>query len=384
LKKIILLFILTVGLTSCSDDSNGDNDNETEITYADVKPTQTKYKAYYGQKLTKNSTSVTSRSFETSPDAEMNKPVSAIFYPRTQTISFSNIFDNKTVEYKVTSITINEGVSVVYSFEINGSTFKCTIEEKTNLNIANVIINFAGGYYKFEITDSAKKNIAKLVSKVTYTAKYQPTISYTIKYTYADTLLMQSVRNSYDAQALKDVIRINDYSYDGAKLIKKVSKKDGIIVSTITYEYENNLITKETIVTQDNIKRINTFEYDNLGRIITVNYFNSTGANFNSRNYTFEKNKLTTIYTDSQDSYRDVEVSTYESDRMPFLISQDEILDPFLYLGITKSISTSREGEVQYFGDFSYEYSADGLLIKRTEILDGDQVTTLVREYVEE
>ena len=37
LKKIILLFILAVGLTSCSSDSNDDN-NETEITYADVKP----------------------------------------------------------------------------------------------------------------------------------------------------------------------------------------------------------------------------------------------------------------------------------------------------------------------------------------------------------
>jgi len=384
LKKIILLFILTVGLTSCSNDSNDNNENQTEITYADVKPTQTKYKAYYGQKLTKNSTSVTSRSFETSPDAEMNKPVSAIFYPRTQTISFSNIFDNKTVEYKVTSITINEGVSVVYSFEINGSTFKCTIEEKTNLNIANVIINFAGGYYKFEITDSDKKNIAKLVSKVTVTTKYAPQNNYTVKYIYADTLLKQSVRNYFD-QNMQALVTITDFTYDGGKLVGRTSKKeDGTILGNYSFEYENNLIVKKNNIVNGKPIKASTYEYDKEGRVVTAYFWNSSGNIASTISYTFEKNKMTTIYTDPAGSYRDVEVSIYESDRKPYLISQDQILEPFTYLNFTQSVVTTKEGESIDYGDSSFEYSTDGLLIKKTEIYDGDPLSILVREYVEE
>lgn len=383
LKKIILLFILTVGLTSCSNDSNDDNDNQTEITYADVKPTQTKYKAYYGQKLTKNSTSVTSRSSETSPGTEMNKPVSAIFYPRTQTISFSNIFDNKTVEYKVTSITINEGVSV-YNFNMNGAILACTITEKTNSNTANVVINFTGGFYKFEITDFGKKNIAKLVSNVTFTAKYVPVNNYTLKYTYADTLLIKAVRNYFD-QNLQPVINITDYTYDAGKLVGRISKKgDGTIVGNYSYDYENNLIVKKNNIVNGKAIKSNTYEYDTQGRVVKAYYWNSSGNIASILSYTYEKNKMTTIYTDPAGSYRNVEVSIYESDRKPFLISQDQILDPFIYLNITQSVVTTQEGQSIDYGDFSYDYSSEGLLLKRTEFEKGDALSVVIREYVEE
>ena len=383
LRKIILLFILTVGLTSCSNDSNDDNDNQTEITYADVKPTQTKYKAYYGQKLTKSSTSVTSRSSETSPGTEMNKPVSAIFYPRTQTISFSNIFDNKTVEYKVMSITINEGVSV-YNFNMNGATLACTITEKTNSNTANVVINFTGGYYKFEITDSAKKNIAKLLSKVTVTTKYVPKNNYTVKYIYSDTLLIQCVRNYFD-QNMQPLVAITDFTYDGGKLVGKTSKKeDGTILGNYSFEYENNLIVKKNNIVNGKAIKASTYEYDKQGRVITAYFWNSSGNIATIISYTFEKDKMTTIYTDPAGSYRNVEVSIYESDRKPYLISQDQILDPFAYLNFTQSVVTTREGESMDHGDSDFEYSTDGLLIKKTEIYDGDPLSVLVREYVEE
>jgi hypothetical protein len=93
---------------------------------------------------------------------------------------------------------------------------------------------------------------------------------------------------------------------------------------------------------------------------------------------------MTTIYTDPAGSYRDVEVSIYESDRKPYLISQDQILEPFTYLNFTQSVVTTKEGESIDYGDSSFEYSTDGLLIKKTEIYDGDPLSILVREYVEE
>lgn len=384
LKKNILLFILAVGLTSCSSDSNDDN-NETEITYADVKPTQTKYKAYYGQKVVKNSGSIASKSTESGSGVETVKPVSVVFYPRTQTISFSNIFDNKTLEYKVTKITTNTGVSVIYDFMINETTFTCTISEKTNSTPANVVITFAGGFYKFDITDSAKKNIAKLVSKLTYTAKYAPELNYTLKYIYKDTLLVQLVRNYFDRNTLKELISITDYTYDRGKLVGRTSRmEDGTILANYSFEYENNLITKmNTIVDGKVVKKI-TYEYDKQGRVSTAYYGNASGNISTIISYTFEKNKMTTIYTDPAGSYRDVEVSVYESDRKPFLISQDQILEPFIYLKFTQSVITDNNGMPIPYPDNVFEYSADGLLIKETEVDNGDQLSFKVLEYIEE
>lgn len=381
-KKWMLVLVLILGLASCSSD-DAQEENSPEVVYADVKPTQTKYKAFYGQKLTKNLTSATSRSAETSPNTEMIKPVSVIFYPRTQTISFSNIFDNKTVEYKVTAITNNTGVSVIYNFKINETTFTCTITEKTASTPANVVITFTGGFYKFDLTDSAKKNIAKLVSKVTMTAQYAPENNYTINYTYSDTLLIQSVRNSFD-ENLQPLVSITDYTYDGGKLVGRISRKDGTIVGNNSFEYENNLITKKNTIVDGKAIKINSYEYDKQGRVITTNYWNISGALSSIISYTFEKNKMTTVYTNPSGSYRDVEVSTYESDRKPFLISQDQILEPFIYLNFTQSVITTKEGQSIDYGDNYFEYSEDGLLIKKTEVFNGDTLSVTVREYVEE
>jgi len=383
-KKWMLVLVLILGLTSCSSD-DAQEENPPEVVYADVKPTQTKYKAFYGQKLTTNLTLATSRSAETSPNTEMIKPVSVIFYPRTQTISFSNIFDNKTVEYKVTAITNNTGVSVIYNFKINETTFTCTITEKTASTPANVVITFTGGFYKFDLTDSAKKNIAKLVSKITSRASYNNSVIYSAKYTYADTLVTQYVRTSYNEITLEDVVSIVDYSYEGSKLVKRVTRaQDGSLIGTSTFEYENNLITKETVISPSNTKRINTYEYDKQGRITAIYNFYSSGTGFNVRFHSYEKNKMTTIYTDSKDSYYDVETSIYDSDRKPFLISQDQILEPFIILHITKSTSITREGQIIDYGDSYFEYSADGLLIKKTEVFNGETLSVTVREYVEE
>jgi hypothetical protein len=382
-KKWMLVLVLILGLTSCSSD-DAQEDNSPEVVYADVKPTQTKYKAFYGQKLTKNLTSGTARSAETSPNDEMIKPVSVIFYPRTQTISFSNIFDNKTVEYKVTTITNNTGVSVIYNFKINETTFTCTITEKTTSTPANVVITFTGGFYKFEITDAAKKNIAKLVSKVIYTTKYVPELNYTITYTYSDTLLTQLVRNSFD-QSLQPVVTITDYTYDGDKLVGRTSRrKDGTIVGNYGFEYENNLITKMNTIVDGKVTKSNTYEYDKQGRVITAYIRNSNGSISTIISYTFEKNKMTTIYTDPAGSYRDVEVSTYDSDRKPFLISQDQILEPFIYLNFTQSIVTGNEGIPIPYPDNIFEYSTDGLLVKTTEMDAGDPLSVRIREYIEE
>lgn len=382
-KKWMLVLVLILGLASCSGDGQ-EGENSPEVVYADVKPNQTKYKAYYGQKLTKN-TSVASRSAETSTNGEVSKPVSVIFYPRTQTISFSNIFDNKTVEYKVTAIGTIPGVKVVYNFKINETTFTCTITEKTATTTANVVITFAGGFYKFDITDFAKKNIAKLLSKTITTQPSSPDQSYIVNYIYSDTVLVQTVRYHVDPSSYQTVVGIVDYSYEAGKLISRITRKgDGSISNTSTFEYENNLITKETVVYATNSKRNIKYEYDNQGRISAIYTFFNAGTNYSVRFHTYEKNKMTTIYTDSTDSYYDTEISVYNSDRKPYLISQDQILEPFVLLDITKSSSTSRDGQFTDFGDFYFEYSPDGFPTKRTDISNGETLSTKVFEYVEE
>lgn len=379
LKKLLLLLVLILGLTSCSNDTSEDN-NSTEVVYADVKPNQSKYKAFYGQKLSKN-LSVASRSSAVNPGgAESIKPVSVIFYPLTQTISFSNIFDNTTVEYKVTDVVVNGEVSVIYNFKIKEVSFSCTITNKTDSTAANAVITFAGGFYKFDITESDKKRIAKLVSKVTYTAKYVSDLNYTIKYTYADTLLVKLVRNYRNQNTLKDEVLVSDYTYDGGKLIKRTTKiTDDPILYTTTYEYTNNLITKVIASAGDNKPSVRTYQYDEQGRLIFAKY-----ASTLIMNYTYEKNKLTTTYTDSGNTYLETETSIYESDKKPFLISQDLILDPFLYLDIPESTLIDNDGISHKIYDYKFEYSPEGLFIKKMSMDGSDVLDTLVREYIEE
>ena len=375
--------MLILSLASCSSENDAqEDDDSSEIVYADVKPTQTKYKAFYGQKLTKNITSVASRSAEATPNTEMTKPVSVIFYPRTQTISFSNIFDNKTLEYKVTGIETIAGVSVIYNFKINEATFKCTISEKTASSAANVIITFTGGFYKFDLTDSAKKNIAKLLSKVTFTSQYIQN-NYTTNYVYSDTLLVQAVRNYYDQKTLEPLISIVDYGYEGAKLVSKTTKKaDGTLVKTTNYKYENNVITKAIHSTAESVTGETTYKYDNQGRVISSRYLNNLTGYDDIMNFSYEKNKLTTIYTNSEKSYYDTEVLVYNSDRKVHLISQDDSLYPLLNLDITSIVTTDNEGHV-YSSAYSYEFSPEGFMLKMTE-QNSPNPSIQVREYVEE
>jgi len=367
MNKIILLFVLALGLTSCSnDDSQGDNPSP-EVVYADVKPTQSKYKAYYGAKLIKY-VGQTSKTSEAVSGTETVKPVSVIFYPRTQTITFSNIFDNSTVEYKVTAI-VKETSKTIYSFQINNVAYTCTVSEKTDSSAANVVISFSGGSYKFDISESNQNKIAKLVSKVAYTAKNDSTLDYVIKYTYNDTLLKQSIRNYTDQITLQPAIRVTDYKYDGSRLIEKTFTKDGVLLSKTTYEYENNFITKETSVSNNNKVIIHTYEYDNEGRLSKAYGKTGTGTGFYEiTTYAYEKNKMTSVVTDSAKSFHITEVSIYESNRKPFLISQDLILDPFLYVNFTHSGFTDMmDGLYHLYWDKTYEYTNDGYCIKELE-----------------
>ncbi|GAA3733116.1 hypothetical protein GCM10022422_14750 [Flavobacterium ginsengisoli] len=377
MKKIILLFVLALGLTSCSNDSQDDN-SQPEVVYADVKPTQSKYKAYYGAKITK-STGQASKTAEVGSGTETIKPVSVIFYPRTQTIGFSNIFDNSTVEYKVTNI-VKEALKTIYSFQINNVAYTCTISAKTDSTAANVVISFSGGSYKFDISESSQNKIAKLVSKVIYTSKNVSDLDYVVEYTYADTLLIKSIRNYKDQVTLKPSVLTTDYKYDGSRLIEKTVTNDNGNYTKISYEYENNFITKATSVSSTNQVRIYIYEYDNQGRLSKAFGKTGTGTSFfDIITYTYEKNKLTSVVTDSAQSFRDTEVSIYESDRKPFLISQELILNPFLYMNFTHSGYTDMNGEYSVYWDRTFEYTPDGYL---TKMLSEDDSMTY--EYIEE
>ncbi len=377
MKKIILLFVLVLGLTSCSNDSQEDN-SVPEVVYADVKPTQSKYKAYYGAKLIK-SAGQTSKTTEVVSGTETVKPVSAIFYPRTQTIAFSNIFDNSTVEYKVTAI-VRETVKTVYSFQINNVTYSCTVLEKTDSSPTNIVISFSGGSYKFDVTEATQNKIAKLVSKVIYTAKYVSDLDYVTKYTYTDTLLKQSIRNYKDQITLQPSVLTTDYKYDGSKLIERMSTRDDGSFTKMTYEYTGNLITKATSVSNNNQIRIYTYEYDNQGRLSKAYSKTGTGTSFfEIITYTYEKNKITSIITDSAKSFYDTEVGIYESDRKPFLISQDQILNPYLYINFTNSSYTDVNGNYHLYWDRTFEYTNDGYCIKMLN--ENDSMTY---EYIEE
>ncbi|RZJ55896.1 MAG: hypothetical protein EOO44_01625 [Flavobacterium sp.] len=361
MKKIILLFVLVAGLTSCSNDSQ--DETTPEVTYADVKPTQTKYKAYYGEKLVKLG-SIASKNTETSPGSEMFKPVSVIYYPRTNTISFSNIFDNTTVEYPVTSTVTNE-ISIVYSFKINGATFTCTITIKDNKAIKIVIV-YGNATYTFDITIADSKKLAKLLVSDIRTSPNAASNS-TREYFYSDTLVNSSVYRYKDPNTLEDLVRYTEYKYEGAKLIgtDRVDE-DGTILSSVLYTYENNLIVKATNKSAEGtITSVTLYEYDSNKRISAVKFANvNLVVNF-ARYYTYpKKNTMNVVYKGKNDVLEETEVCTYDDQRKIFLVTQDQILEPFLYLPITHAVSTTPEGEEYSYPDISYEYSADGYLIK--------------------
>ncbi len=384
LKKWMFLLVIVLGLTSCDNETS--DDSQTEIVYADVKPTQTKYKAYYGTKISKISGSIASKSTAANPGVETTKPVSVIFYPRTQTISFSNIFDNTTLEYKVTSIG-NGTNSVTYTFKINGVEYQCIISEKTDSAAATIKITFAGGYYQFEVTEAAKAKILQLVVKEIATSPNKAS-TYTVQYSYNDSLLVQSVRNSFDPNTLEPFVQITDFSYaaDG-KLTGKISKDgNGVVKSKVVYDYTNNQITKSTASNAEGtVTQISKYEYDSNGRIAACYFGNSTNTSYNLiYHFSYDTNKLTTIYTNSKETFRDVEISTYDSSRKPFLISQDQILNPFAILDIKTSVSTDQDGVVTDFGTVNYEYSAQGLRVKAITANENGDPDVQTRTYKEE
>ncbi|WP_161595800.1 RHS repeat domain-containing protein [Flavobacterium pectinovorum] len=388
-KKGMLLLLLILGMASCSSDTQ-DGSTKPEIVYADVKPTQTKYKAFYGERIVKIKGSGTSRPNNADPSPQpipdVVKPVSVIYYPLTQTISFSNIFENTRVEYKVTAITVNKGISVIYSFKIGETVYTCKIIEKTFISPATVTVYFAGGSYQFNVTSSEKMKIAKLLSKQTNTSTANSKRNYTIQYTYKDTLVVKSVRNYNDSKTGVAMVQVSDFVYNGAKIASKtLSNGEGAILKKVTYSYENNLITKATTTDPAGNVTIDTYEYDAQGRLITTHYGNSSGTIFYMiRHYIYEKNKMTTIYTDDKESYYDTEISVYNSDRKPYLITQDQILDPFYYLDITTTSITHENGTVDDFPKNAYEYSEEGLLIKVSKSIDPANPDVLIREYEEE
>lgn len=384
LKKWMFLLAIVLGLTSCDNETS--DDSQTEIVYADVKPTQTKYKAYYGTKISKILGSIASKSTAANPGVETTKPVSVIFYPRTQTISFSNIFDNTTVEYKVTSIG-NVTNSVTYIFKINGVEYQCIISEKTDSAAATIKITFAGGYYQFEVTEAAKAKILQLVVKEIATSPNKAS-TYTVQYSYNDSLLIQSVRNSFDPNTLEPLVSITDFSYaaDG-KLTGKISKDgNGVVKSKVVYDYTNNQITKSTASNAEGtVTQISKYEYDSNGRIAACYFGNSTNTSYNLiYHFSYDTNKLTTIYTNSKETFRDVEISTYDSSRKPFLISQDQIVNPFAILDIETSVSTDQDGVVTDFGTVTYEYSAQGLRVKAITANENGDPDVRTRTYKEE
>src|SRR5690606_11792022 len=142
------------------------------------------------------------------------------------------------------------------SFQINNVAYTCTISAKTDSTAANVVISFSGGSYKFDISESSQNKIAKLVSKVIYTSKNVSDLDYVVEYTYADTLLIKSIRNYKDQVTLKPSVLTTDYKYDGSRLIEKTVTNDNGNYTKISYEYENNFITKATSVSSTNQVRI--------------------------------------------------------------------------------------------------------------------------------
>ena len=391
LKKWMFFLVLAISLTSCSSDESQEEVVEViepikdnEPSYADIKPTQTRYKAFYGEKLLK--LTLTSKSTETSEGAEP-RPVSIIFYPKTRTISFSNIFDNKTVEYAVTEIE-NSKDSVIYKFTVDGVASFSTLRYETSSAPAIASVTIGRIYYQFVITNSEKKNMKYLLINEKYTSKESTTWNYTINYTYADTNLVRSVRKGSDLNTLEKLIITNDFIYNNeGKLVNKLWDENGALKTKTTYEYTNNLITK-TIVTDSigELRHINKFEYNKEGKISSAYYGNGKVDINLIQHYTYEKNKLTTIsqYKNLQGDYYDTEVAIYEDERKPYLISQDRVLNPSIYLNFTKSTITEKDGTVSYDTDTTYEYSPEGLMIKA--IYSEKGVITGVRElsYSEE
>ncbi|RZJ55897.1 MAG: hypothetical protein EOO44_01630 [Flavobacterium sp.] len=381
MKKITLLLLLFVGLTSCSNDSSENNEPE-EVTYADVKPTQTKYKVYYGGQFTK-SENIILKSAETNPETEIVRPISVIFYPRTQTISFSNIFDTKTVIYPVYSIIYHVGVGVIYNIKVNDVIYTCQVDDATDSKPASIIITFEKNIYRFKASSSEKKNIVKLLFRDTHTVLEDIRKNIIREYFYNDTLVGLAVKRYRDPVTYENLVINTYYRYDKGRLTgKELLDKDRVLFGKITYDYENNQIVKATYLdASGTVTNINKYEYDANGRISAAYYGNSTATNFNIRNYTYEKNKMTTVYTDSNGTYRDTEVSTYNSDSKLFFYSQDQILDPFDYLSISQSIITKSNGEVIIFPYHFYEYSNDGLLVK---VIGYDPSTERKLEYRDE
>lgn len=376
LKKIILLFVLMAGLVSCSSDS--EDNKEPEVTYADVKPTQTKYKAYYGQKLVKTG-GVTSKSTETSPGSEIIKPISVIYYPRTYTLSFSNIFDVTTVEYPV-SVIANNLENIIYTFNAKGvkGTFKINIKD---LKPVNAVVTFENVVYTFDITVAESKNLAKLLVKDVNTSP-NPASNFSREHIYVDTLLISSTYRYKDPNTLEDIVRYTEYLYDGAKLKgKNTIDENGVILSKMMYTYTNNLISKATITKPDGvtITGITLYEYDSNKRISAVKFANSQMIVNLARYYTYSKNTMNVKYTGKNDEVIENEVCTFDDQRKNFFYSQDQYLEPFSYLPITHTVSTTVDGQVYTYPDTSYEYSSDGLLIK--SVSENDIRT---REYREE
>lgn len=375
LKKIILLFVLIAGLTSCSNDSQ--ESNETEVTYADVKPTQTKYKAYFGEKLVKVNNA--SKSIETSLGTEMTRPVSVIYYPRTKTISFSNIFDTTTVEYQVTTIE-NNRIFIIYSFKINGVTATCKITFE-NSKAKSVVVTLGSEVYNFTVSLSESKKLAKLLIKNSNISP-NPVDNYTKEYIYMDTLVTNAIYRYTDQKTLKDVVRYYEYLYDGSKLkVKNTIDENGNVLSKTTYTYTDNLITKAaTTNAEGKLTGTTLHEYNSNNKVSAIKYFNSKMEFILARYYTYAKNTLTVKYTDMNDELTLTEVCTYDDERKIFIYSQDQLIDPFLHLRIIGSVLTYVDGETYTYLDTSFEYSSDGLLTK--SITEDNVIQTF--EYEEE
>lgn len=368
MKKIILLFIFTLSLCSCASDSAADE----PITYADTKPTQSKYKAFYGESLTK-STSITSGSVETA--VTTLKPISVIIYPLTNTISFSNIFDTTTVEYPIT--TKGEiGSKRIYGFKMNGVTYHCTIIEETESTaMSTILITIENENYNFNVTKIEKKRISKLLTKEVQTS---PNIknNYSKEYQYVDTLLLVVTHRYKNPNTLEDLTRFNIYNYKGSKLIsKEILDSNSILTTKVKYNYENDLIVKAIFTdVADKQTSVTKYQYDALGRITGIFMGGNTAeTNFSLiRYHTYEKNKLLTVFTDSKGTDTETEVSIYDEERKLISLTPDQKLDPFLSLPITKTTYTNSDGQVFVYPGRTFEFSNEGYLLK---MLSEDNVT---------
>ncbi|OXA85483.1 hypothetical protein SAMN06265346_10538 [Flavobacterium hercynium] len=359
----MFFLVLVLGLTSCSNDKQ---EETPKVSYADIKPTQSKYKAFYGEKLFKVFGPLTSKSSESDPNAETKKPVSVIFYPNTKTISFSNIFDNKTVEYAVTDIVDNE-TSLTYKFEINAVKYTCTIANKTSLSPTIVTVTFLGGYYKFDVTDSEKKNIKYLLVKETYTSIRDSTKNQIMHYTYADTNLIRVVTHLIHPTLLIRLTSINNYIYNEEKKLVTIvmTNESGVFKRKISYEYLNNLIVKET--TEDSTGKViavATYGYNSEGKVSLASFADYEGNINSQRHYSYEKNKITTKFFDHNKEYSSTQILTYDIQRKPYLISQERVLDPSTNLNFTSLTIISINGDVFFKDDYVYEYSPEGLHLK--------------------